>query len=348
MKLDTERNEWVLEDEDIVALEPLKTLSLPPEAINSIRTLAVNLSGKNVGLNSGVLKRKSEEDYIKAFGVQKKDGEPHHELFRRGLDEYTNKLKTQTADPASNEELKAAKKEVEELKAAIAKGSTDLVTKKELEAAQQRLNDAENQLKEKTQLIKQAEENAQKAIQEKDGQIMSYWAKAEMERALNDKKFKSFIPKSALASALTVAQQQLQQQAKIEYATDVNGKVLTNEDGSPKLQLRGADGNILTSKERAAEPATIAEMYLKLIDPELFETGRTATGAGTKPDPAPGQRSATGGMIADLYGAKTREEANEIILKHMQEVEGITKSNSDAFWKRFNEISKEYQTAKLP
>ena len=208
----------------------------------------------------------------------------------------------------------------------IAKGGADAETKRQLDQAKA---DLANVTKEYTDLktrYDQSEESHKKALF--DVQLSGEFAKASA-----GLKFKADLP----ASVTNVLLEQAVAKVKgmnPEYIDDGNGgKVLAFiENGTP-----------MRNPENKLRPFTAAELIAReLSTMGVLETGRKQTGGGTDPN---GGGDGGGNGIVDISGARTQDEAHELITKALLAQGKIngSKEFSDAMaeaWKANKDVIK--------
>ena len=128
----------------------------------------------------------------------------------------------------------------------------------------------------------------------------------EFAKATAGLKFKADLPASVTSVILAQAVEKVKAMSP-EYIDDGNGgKVLAfNQNGTT---MRNPENNL--------RPYTATELVAKELKAMgVLDGGRKQTGAGT--DPNAGRQGGTGGTIADLSGARTRDEAHEILAKQL-------------------------------
>lgn len=262
-----------------------------------------------------------DADVLAASGIAKNSGEKTYDYAKRAIGE----IKGQAGDAAElRTKVTQLENEKTRLEGVIAKGGADAETKRQLEQARQ---DLANVTKEYTTLKSNYESEKEahtKALF--DAKLDNEFAKA-----TGSIKFKADLP----ASVTSVLLQQAIAKVKgmhPEYIDDGNG------------------GKVLAFMENGAvkrNPATNLQPYsaTELIESELkamgvLEEGRKQTGTGTKVE-----TTGAGALVADISGARTQDEAHEIIAKQLM-AEGKTAGSKEfndamaAAWKENYEVIK--------
>ena len=248
-----------------------------------------------IGQKTGEIYGGLDADILAASGIAKNGTEKTYDYAKRVIGE----IKGQAGNAAELQtKLTESEKEVNRLNGIIAKGGADAETKRALEQAKA---DLANVTKEYTTLKTQfdtAKNEHEKAMF--DAKISGEFAKATA-----GIKFKADLPASVTSVLLEQAVTKVKGMNP-EYIDDGNGgKVLAfMENGTP---MRNADNNL--------RPFTAAELIAReLTTMGVLETGRKQTGAGSQG----GQGGNDGGSgTVDISGAKTQDEAHEIIAKQL-------------------------------
>lgn len=248
-----------------------------------------------IGQKTGEIYGGLDADILAASGIAKNGTEKTYDYAKRVIGE----IKGQAGNAAElQNQLNEANKEKTRLEGIIAKGGADAETKRQLEQARA---DLANVTKTYTELKTQFDEATSKHEKEMfDAKISGEFAKA-----TSGLKFKADLPQSVIS---VVTEQAV---AKVkgmnpEYIDDGNGgKVLAfMENGTPR---RNPENNL--------NPFTAAELVAKELSAMgVLETGRKQGGAGTKE--TPGGAGGSGGTV-DLSGARTQDEAHEVIAKQL-------------------------------
>ena len=112
----------------------------------------------------------------------------------------------------------------------------------------------------------------------------------------------------------------------------MNPEYIDDGNGGKVLAFKGADGAIMRNPETSLKPYTANELIIKELSAMgVLETGRQQTGTGTKEVPP-----TYSGANTDISGAKTQNEATEIITRSLL-AQGITIASKE-FEQKKNEI----------
>ena len=236
-----------------------------------------------------------DADILSASGIAKNTSEKTYDYAKRAIGE----IKGQAGNAAELQtKLAEAEKEKTRLEGIIAKGGADAETKRQLESAK---TDLANVTKEYTEL-KTKFDNAKT---EHEKELFGLKLDGEFAKATAGIKFKADLP----ASVTSVLLQQAIGKVKgmePEYIDDgKGGKVLAFKE----------NGTLKRNPETNLQPFTAAELVkAELKAMGVLEEGRKQTGAGTQ-----GGGGGNGSKTVDISGAKTRDEAHEIIAKQLME-----------------------------
>ena len=247
-----------------------------------------------IGQKTGEIYGGLDADILAASGIAKNGTEKTYDYAKRVIGE----IKGQAGNVAEMQgQISELTKEKARLESVIAKGGADAETKRALEQAKA---DLANVTKEYTDLKTKYDT----AASEHEKALFGMKIDGEFAKATAGLKFKADLP----ASVVTVLTEQAVAKVKAmnpEYIDDGNGgKVLAfMENGTPK---RNPENNL--------RPFTAAELVAKeLTTMGVLETGRKQTGAGSKEE----QGGGGSGKAVDLAGARTQDEAHEIIAKQL-------------------------------
>ena len=271
------------------------TAGLTDEQKAAIVEMSRNDETTVIGQKTGEIYGGLDADILAASGIAKNGTEKTYDYAKRVIGE----IKGQAGNAAQlQSQISELTKEKGRLEKVIADGGADAETKKALTQAKA---DLANVTKEYTDLktkFDAAETEHSKALF--DLKISGEFAKASA-----GLKFKADLP----ASVVSVLTEQAIAKVKgmnPEYIDDGNGgKVLAFME----------NGAIKRNPENNLRPFTAAELVAKeLSTMGVLETGRKQTGAGTTGET--GGRGGSGGTV-DLSGARTQDEAHEIIAKQL-------------------------------
>ena len=248
-----------------------------------------------IGQKTGEIYGGLDADILAASGIAKNGTEKTYEYAKRVIGEIKGQ-----AGAAAELQTKVSELEKEKvrLEGVIAKGGADAETKRQLEKANADLANVTSEYAALKTKYDNAESEHQKAL-------FGLKIDGELAKATAGIKFKADLPQAVTAVLLSQAV------AKVkgfnpEYIDDGNGgKVLAfNENGTT---MRNPENNL-----RPFTAAELVERELKTMG--VLETGRKQTGAGT--EGGFGSRGGNSGVV-DISGARTQDEAHEIIAKQL-------------------------------
>ena len=268
---------------------------LTEEQKTAIVEMSKNDETTVIGQKVGEIYGGLDADILSASGIAKNGAEKTYDYAKRVIGEIKSQAGNTTELQNKVAELE---KEKARLDGIIAKGGADAETKRQLEQARADLANVTREYGDvKAELEKTKEEHTKALFA---AQLDNEFAKA-----TSGIKFKADLP----ASATSVLLQQAIAKVKAmnpTYIDDGNGgKVLAfMENGTPK---RNPETNLA--------PYTASELVIaELKTMGVLDEGRRQTGTG--------ERGGQGGKettIADLSGARTQDEAHEIIAKQLME-----------------------------
>ena len=267
---------------------------LSEEQMNAIVEMSANDENNVISQKTGEIYGGLDADILAASGIAKNGTEKTYDYAKRVIGE----IKGQAGNAAELQtKVNELTKEKERLDGIIAKGGADAETKRQLEQAKADLTNVQNQFAELKTKYDTANSEHEKALfgMKLDG---------EFAKATAGLKFKADLPQSVV-SVLTEQAIAKVKAMNPEYIDDGNGgKVLAfMENGTPR---RNPENNL--------RPFTAAELVAKeLTTMGVLEVGRKQTGAGSEED----HGGSGGNGTVDLSGARTQDEAHEIIAKQL-------------------------------
>ena len=295
---------------------------LTDEQKTAIVEMSKNDETTVIGQKTGEIYGGLDADILAASGIAKNGAEKTYDYAKRVIGE----IKTQAGNATElQNQISELTKEKSRLEGIIAKGGGDAETKRQLDQAKADLENVRTEYATlKTEYDKAKADHAKALF---DSKIDSEFAKA-----TSGLKFKADLP----ASVTSVLVQQAIAKVKgmnPEYVDDGNGgKVLAfMENGTPK---RNPENNL-----RFYTAAELVAAELKKMD--VLDEGRKQTGTGVQ-----GGGSGSGGAkTVDISGARTQDEAHEIIAKQLMDQGKIngSKEFNDAMtaaWKENHDIIK--------
>ena len=270
------------------------TAGLSDEQINAVVEMTKNDETTVIGQKTGEIYGGLDADILAASGIAKNGTEKTYDYAKRVIGEI--KAQAGNATELQNQ-IAELTKEKGRLEQVIAKGGADAETKRALEQAKADLANVTREYGELKTKYDTAQTEHEKAL-------FGMKIDGEFAKATAGLKFKADLPQSVIS----VLNEQAVAKVKAmnpEYIDDGNGgKVLAFMDnGTPR---RNPENNL--------RPFTAAELVAKeLTTMGVLETGRKQTGAGSQGGGTGGQGSGT----VDLSGARTQDEAHEIIVKQL-------------------------------
>ena len=270
------------------------TAGLSDEQINAVVEMSKNDETAVIGQKTGEIYGGLDADILAASGIAKNGTEKTYDYAKRVIGEI--KAQAGNATELQNQ-ISELTKEKARLEQVIAKGGADAETKRALEQAKADLGNVTREYAELKTKYDTAQTEHEKAL-------FGMKIDGEFAKATAGLKFKADLPQSVVA-VLTEQAVAKVKGMNPEYIDDGNGgKVLAFMDnGTPR---RNPENNL--------RPFTAAELVAKeLATMGVLETGRKQTGAGSQGGGTGGQGSGT----VDLSGARTQDEAHEIIAKQL-------------------------------
>ena len=268
------------------------TAALTDEQKSAIVEMSNNDENTVIAKKTGEIYGGLDADILAASGIAKNGTEKTYDYAKRVIGE----IKGQAGNAAElQKQVTDLTNEKSRLEGIIAKGGADAETKRQLE---QTKNDLANMLNQFNDL----QGKYDKVIADHAKEMFDSKLESEFAKATAGIKFKADLP----ASVTSVLMQQAISKVKgmnPEYIDDGNGgKILAFMDnGAPRRN----PGNNL-------RPYTASELVAaELKAMGVLDEGRKATGTGT------GEGEGGGGSheTADLSGARTQDEAREILVK---------------------------------
>lgn len=270
------------------------TAGLSDEQINAVVEMSKNDETAVIGQKTGEIYGGLDADILAASGIAKNGAEKTYDYAKRVIGE----IKGQAGDAQQlQSQIADLTKEKARLEKVIADGGADAETNRELAKAKADLANVTKEYGELKTKFDTAETDHQKAL-------FGMKIDVELAKASAGIKFKADLPQTA--TSVLMAQSVAKVKAmNPEYIDDGNGgKVLAfNENGTT---MRNPENNL-----RPYTAAELVERELKAMG--VLDPGRVQAGAGTKPQPT---GNGNGGTV-DISGARTQDEAHEIIAKQL-------------------------------
>ena len=299
------------------------TAGLTDEQKTAIVEMSKNDETAVIGQKTGEIYGGLDADILAASGIAKNGAEKTYDYAKRVIGE----IKGQAGNAAELQtKLTDSEKEVARLNGIIAKGGGDAETKRQLDQAKADLENVRNEFATLKTKFDQAKTDHEK-------ELFGLRIDGELSKASAGLKFKADLP----ASVTSVLLQQAVAKVKgmnPEYIDDgMGGKVLAfMENGTTK---RNPENNL--------RPYTAAELVAaELKTMGVLDDGRKQTGAGSQ---GGNDGNDGGAKTVDITGARTQDEAHEIIAKQLMGrglING-SKEFSDAMtaaWKENHDVIK--------
>lgn len=298
--------------------------NLSDEQINAIVTLSQNDENAVIAKKTGEIYGGLDADILAASGIAKNGTEKTFDYAKRVIGQIKS-----SADGVTglNAQIESLTKEKARLEKVIADGGADAETRKALKQAQ---TDLASVTKSYTDL--KAEFDVEKGNHAK--QIFGMKMDGEFANATAGLKYKADLPQTVV----DVIRKQAIDKVKGMFPGYVD-----DGNGGQKLIFKASEnGEILRNPENGLNPYTAAELVAKeLTTMGVLETGRQQQGAGASVQHQPG---ATGSV--DISGARTQNEAYEIIAKALM-TQGKT-VGSQAFDDAMQQAWKDNNVKALP
>ena len=235
-----------------------------------------------------------DADILAASGIAKNGAERTYDYAKRVIGE----IRGQAGNAAELQtKVSELEKEKTRLESIIAKGGGDAETKRQLDQAKADLANVTREFTDLKAKYDTAESEHAKAL-------FGMKIDGEFAKATAGLKFKADLPAS-VTSVLT--------EQAIAKVKAMNPEYIDDGNGGKTLAFM-ENGAVKRNPENNLRPFTAAELVAKeLSTMGVLETGRKQTGAGSQ-----GGKVGTGsGGTIDISGARTQDEAHEIIAKQL-------------------------------
>lgn len=269
------------------------TAGLSDEQINAVVEMSKNDETAVIGQKTGEIYGGLDADILAASGIAKNGAEKTYDYAKRVIGE----IKGQAGNAAQlQSQISELTKEKARLEKAVADGA-DAETKRELTKAKADLANVTKEYAELKTKYDSAESEHAKAL-------FGMKIDGELSKATAGIKFKADLPTSVTNVLLEQA---------ISKVKSMNPEYIDDGQGG-KILAFNENGTTMRNPENNLRPFTAAELVAReLKSMGVLETGRIQTGAGTKQQPT---GNGNPGLV-DLSGARTQDEAHEIITKQL-------------------------------
>lgn len=303
------------------------------EALNGLTDAqreAIALLSKNdedsvIGAKFREVYNRLDETIARETGVQRNGDEKTYNYLERAARELAGKA---NSVEGLNTKIHELTTERDRLKKTIEDGVVDEKVKKDLLQAQrdlQSITDQYNTLK--ASYDKQTADHA--------AELMNFRIDNELAAAKGGIKFKAELPQTATDV--------LMQQA-VSKIKALKHEFIDDGRGGQRLVFKDANDAIMRNAEKQLEPITIGDLLTKELKAMgVLDEGRRATGGGTS---APQVHNTENGIVIDLAGVRTQNEAQELIAQTLMK-QGLT-NGSKAFQDAMTKAWKDNNISSLP
>ena len=270
---------------------------LTDEQKTAIVEMSKNDETAVIGQKTGEIYGGLDADILAASGIAKNGAEKTYDYAKRVIGE----IKGQAGNAAELQtKVSELEKEKTRLESVIAKGGGDAETKRQLDQAKA---DLANVTQEYTTLKTKYDA----AQSEHEKALFGMKIDGEFAKATAGLKFKADLPAS-VTSVLT--------QQAVAKVKAMNPEYIDDGNGGKTLAFM-ENGAVKRNPENNLRPFTAAELVAKeLSTMGVLETGRKQTGAGSQGGQGGNGGNGSGGTV-DISGARTQDEAHEIIAKQL-------------------------------
>ena len=270
---------------------------LTDEQKTAIVEMSKNDETAVIGQKTGEIYGGLDADILAASGIAKNGAEKTYDYAKRVIGE----IKGQAGNAAELQtKITELTNEKARLESVIAKGGADAETKRQLEQSKADLANVTkefNDLKTKYDTAKTEHEKA----------LFGMKIDGEFAKATAGLKFKADLPAS-VTSVLT--------EQAIAKVKAMNPEYIDDGNGGKTLAFM-ENGAVKRNPENNLRPFTAAELVAKeLSTMGVLETGRKQTGAGSQGGQGENGGNGSGGTV-DISGARTQDEAHEIIARQL-------------------------------
>lgn len=303
------------------------------EALNGLTDAqreAIALLSKNdedsvIGAKFREVYNRLDETIARETGVQRNGDEKTYNYLERAARELAGKA---NSVEGLNTKIHELTTERDRLKKTIEDGVVDEKVKKDLLQAQRDLQSITEQYNTlKTSYDKQTADHA--------AELMNFRIDNELAAAKGGIKFKAELPQTATDVLMQQAVNKIKA-LKHEFIDD--GK------GGQRLVFKDANDAIMRNAEKQLEPITIGDLLTKELKAMgVLDEGRKATGGGTS---APQVHNTENGIVIDLAGVRTQNEAQELIAQTLMK-QGLI-NGSKAFQDAMTKAWKDNNISSLP
>ena len=291
----------------------------------AIALLSKNDEDSVIGAKFHEVYNRLDETIARETGVQRNGDEKTYNYLERAARELAGKANSVDGLNTKIHELTI---ERDRLKKTIEDGVVDEKVKKDLLQAQRDLQSITEQYNTlKTSYDKQTADHA--------AELMNFRIDNELAASKGGIKFKAELPQTATD---VLMQQAISKIKALKHEFIDDGK------GGQRLVFKDANDAIMRNAEKQLEPITIGDLLTKELKAMgVLDEGRRATGGGTS---APQVHNTENGIVIDIAGVRTQNEAQELIAQTLMK-QGLT-NGSKAFQDAMTKAWKDNNISSLP
>ena len=258
----------------------------------AIALLSKNDEDSVIGAKFRDVYNRLDETIARETGVQRNGDEKTYNYLERAARELAAKANSVEGLNIKIHDLTA---ERDRFKKAVEDGVVDEKVKKDLQQAQRDLQSVTEQYNTlKSAFDKQKADHA--------AELINFRIDNELAAAKGSIKFKAELPQTATDV--------LMQQA-IAKIKNLKHDFIDDGNGGQRLVFKDANDAIMRNAEKQLEPITIGDLLTKELKAMgVLDEGRQAAGGGTK---TPKVSSTENGIVIDLSGVRSQNEAQELI-----------------------------------
>ena len=291
----------------------------------AIALLSKNDEDSVIGAKFRDVYNRLDETIARETGVQRNGDEKTYNYLERAARELAGRANSVDGLNTKVRELTA---ERDRLKKTIEDGVVDEKVKKDLQQAQRDLASVTEQYNTlKASFDKQTADHA--------AELMNFRIDNELAAAKGAIKFKAELPQTATDVLL---------QQVIGKIKAFNHEFIDDGNGGQRLVFKDANGAIMRNAEKQLEPITIGDLLTKELKAMgVLDEGRQAAGGYTQP---PKVHTTETGIVIDLTGVRTQNEAQELIAQTLMK-QGIV-NGSKTFQEAMTKAWKDNNISSLP
>lgn len=316
--------------------EVAKLEGLTEDQISAIEKLSKNDEQTTIDENRSEWWQGIDNDIKEVFGLDKSPGIKTYQHLKKVL---TDSEKKSASAKKLEEDIAAKDEQIKTLNDQVKKGGGDEALKKQIQSLEEERDSLKNEVTSTKDMYKQAEEDYQKKLSERDHKSLLTDLGMQYAKALsnpdNSIKFLDTIPEATRKRELKHVEAAVLQRGKPEYVDDGSGNLT--------LVFKNEDGTVLKNKAKGLEPYTPQDLYLEELQKSgILAKGKKATGTGT----GKVKGGDNGSFSVDVTEATSQTQAIEIIQRGVLE-NGISKVSPE-FNKEVQRIAQENDVFALP